>query len=226
MKENKKEIIKLLLKLSVIIAIMILAIVYYDELTHIDVRQLVASSSSEITAGLSVVGVYALKGIVFVIPASLIYISVGMAFSPLTAVIVNIAGITVEVIVSYLFGLMLGGEYVENLLKKNKGGRKLLELKEQNRQSSIFIIRLLPVFPIDFASLFFGSVKFSFPKYLILSVLGIAPRVILFTLLGDKVYDLIPMTLIIKIIIAVIPVAVIAILAKWIYSRKKNNKEQ
>ena len=226
MKENKKEIIKLLLKLSVIIAIMILAIVYYDELTHIDVRQLVASSSSEITAGLSVVGVYALKGIVFVIPASLIYISVGMAFSPLTAVIVNIAGITVEVIVSYLFGLMLGGEYVENLLKKNKGGRKLLELKEQNKQSSIFIIRLLPVFPIDFASLFFGSVKFSFPKYLILSVLGIAPRVILFTLLGDKVYDLIPMTLIIKIIIAVIPVAVIAILAKWIYSRKKNNKEQ
>ncbi len=226
MKENKKEIIKLLLKLSVIIAIMILAIVYYDELTHIDVRQLVASSSSEITAGLSVVGVYALKGIVFVIPASLIYISVGMAFSPLTAVIVNIAGITVEVIVSYLFGLMLGGEYVENLLKKNKGGRKLLELKAQNRQSSIFIIRLLPVFPIDFASLFFGSVKFSFPKYLILSVLGIAPRVILFTLLGDKVYDLIPMTLIIKIIIAVIPVAVIAILAKWIYSRKKNNKEQ
>ena len=226
MKENKKEIIKLLLKLSVIIAIMILAIVYYDELTHIDVRQLVASSSSEITAGLSVVGVYALKGIVFVIPASLIYISVGMAFSPLTAVIVNIAGITVEVIVSYLFGLMLGGEYVENLLKKNKGGRKLLELKAQNKQSSIFIIRLLPVFPIDFASLFFGSVKFSFPKYLILSVLGIAPRVILFTLLGDKVYDLIPMTLIIKIIIAVIPVAVIAILAKWIYSRKKNNKEQ
>ena len=226
MKENKKEIIKLLLKLSVIIAIMILAIVYYDELTHIDVRQLVASSSSEITAGLSVVGVYALKGIVFVIPASLIYISVGMAFSPLTAVIVNIAGITVEVIVSYLFGLMLGGEYVENLLKKNKGGRKLLELREQNRQSSIFIIRLLPVFPIDFASLFFGSVNFSFPKYLILSVLGIAPRVILFTLLGDKVYDLIPMTLIIKIIIAVIPVAVIAILAKWIYSRKKNNKEQ
>ncbi|MBR0541982.1 MAG: VTT domain-containing protein [Clostridia bacterium] len=226
MKENKKEIIKLLLKLSVIIAIMILAIVYYDELTHIDVRQLVASSSSEITAGLSVVGVYALKGIVFVIPASLIYISVGMAFSPLTAVIVNIAGISVEVIVSYLFGLMLGGEYVENLLKKNKGGRKLLELKAQNRQSSIFIIRLLPVFPIDFASLFFGSVKFSFPKYLILSVLGIAPRVILFTLLGDKVYDLIPMTLIIKIIIAVIPVAVIAILAKWIYSRKKNNKEQ
>jgi uncharacterized membrane protein YdjX (TVP38/TMEM64 family) len=186
----------------------------------------VSSSSSEVAAALSVVGIYALKGIVFVIPASLIYISVGMAFSPLTAVIVNIAGISVEVIVSYLFGLMLGGEYVENLLKKNKGGRKLLELREQNKQSSIFIIRLLPVFPIDFASLFFGSVKFSFPKYLILSVLGIAPRVILFTLLGDKVYDLIPMSLIIKIIIAVIPVLAVAIIVKWAVSRRKNTDKE
>ncbi len=226
MKENKKEILKLGLKLSIIVIIMILAIVYYDRLTNIDIRQLVSSSSSEVAAALSVVGIYALKGIVFVIPASLIYISVGMAFSPLTAVIVNMAGITVEVIVSYLFGLMLGGEYVENLLKKNKGGRKLLELREQNKQSSIFIIRLLPVFPIDFASLFFGSVKFSFPKYLILSVLGIAPRVILFTLLGDKVYDLIPMSLIIKIIIAVIPVLAVAIIVKWAVSRRKNTDKE
>ncbi len=226
MKENKKEILKLGLKLSIIVIIMILAIVYYDRLTNIDIRQLVSSSSSEVAAALSVVGIYALKGIVFVIPASLIYISVGMAFSPLTAVIVNIAGISVEVIVSYLFGLMLGGEYVENLLKKNKGGRKLLELREQNKQSSIFIIRLLPVFPIDFASLFFGSVKFSFPKYLILSVLGIAPRVILFTLLGDKVYDLIPMSLIIKIIIAVIPVLAVAIIVKWAVSRRKNTDKE
>ncbi len=225
MKENKKEILKLGLKLSIIVIIMILAIVYYDRLTNIDIRQLVSSSSSEVAAALSVVGIYALKGIVFVIPASLIYISVGMAFSPLTAVIVNIAGISVEVIVSYLFGLMLGGEYVENLLKKNKGGRKLLELKQQNKQSSVFIVRLLPVFPIDFASLFFGSVKFSFPKYFILSVLGIAPRVILFTLLGDKVYDLIPMKLIITVILALLPVAAVAILVKWIISKKKSRDE-
>jgi len=220
--EKKKEIIKLIIKLAVIAVIAALVAINYNTLTNIDIRQLVASSENELTAAATIVGIYGLKGIVFVIPASLIYISVGMAFSPLTAVAVNMLGISLEVIVSYLFGIMLGGEYVENLLKKNKGGRKLLELKEQNKQSSVFIVRLLPVFPIDFASLFFGSVRFPFPKYFILSVLGIAPRVILFTILGDKVYDLIPMKLIITVILALLPVAAVAILIKWIVSKKKS----
>ena len=223
--EKKKEIIGLIIKLAVILVIAALVAINYNTLTNIDIRRLVASSKNELAAAATIVGIYGLKGIVFVIPASLIYISVGMAFSPLKAVAVNMLGISLEVIVSYLFGIMLGGEYVENLLKKNRGGRKLLELKEQNKQSSVFIVRLLPVFPIDFASLFFGSVRFSFPKYFILSVLGIAPRVILFTILGDKVYDLIPMKLIIKIIIVLLPVAAAVILVKWLVDRKKKRNE-
>lgn len=221
MNEKKKEIVKLIIKLTVIAVIAVLVIINYNTLTNIDIRQLVSSSKNELTAGAAVVGIYGLKGIVFVIPAMLVYVSVGMAFSPVKACIVNMLGIAVEVTVSYLFGLFLGGEYVENLLKKNRGGRKILELKEQNKQSSVFIVRFLPVFPIDFTSLFFGSVKFPFPKFLIFSILGIAPRVILFTILGDKVYDYIPMKLIITIIIALLPVAAIAVLVKWFVSKKK-----
>lgn len=225
MNGKTKEILKLVIKIVVILIILVLVIMNYSTLTNIDIRALVASSKNEYTAGAAVVGIYALKGIVFVIPASLIYISVGMAFSPVKACIVNMLGIAVEVIVSYLFGLMLGGEYVEKLLLKNKGGRKLLEFREQNKQSSVFIVRFLPVFPIDFTSLFFGSVKFPFVEYFVFSLLGLVPRVILFTLLGDKVYDLIPMKLIIKIIIALLPVAAVAILVKWFVSKKKNKDE-
>ena len=225
MNEKKKEILKLVIKLAVILIILVLVIINYNTLTNIDIRQLVSSSKNELTAGAAVVGVYGLKGIVFVIPAMLVYVSVGMAFSPVKACIINMLGIAVEVTVSYLFGLFLGGEYVENLLKKNRGGRKILELKEKNGKASVFVVRFLPVFPIDFTSLFFGSVKFSFPKFLIFSILGIAPRVILFTLLGDKVYDYIPMKLIITIIIALLPVAATAILIKWFVSKKKNTDD-
>ena len=225
MNDKTKEILKLTIKIAVILLILVLVILNYNTLTNIDIRALVASSENELTAGAAVVGIYALKGIVFVIPASLIYISVGMAFSPVKACIVNMLGIAVEIIVSYVFGLLLGGEYVENLLKKNKGGRKLLELREQNKQSSVFIVRFLPVFPIDFTSLFFGSVKLPFIKYFVFSFLGLVPRVILFTILGDRVYDLIPMKLIIKIIIALLPVAAVAILVKWMISKKKNQSD-
>ena len=221
MNDKKKEILKIAVKVAIILTITVLVIINYNTLTNIDIRALVASSGSTFAAGAAIVGIYALKGIVFVIPASLIYISVGVAFSPLTAVTVNMLGIAVEVIVSYLFGLALGGEYVENLLKKNKGGRKLLELREQNKQSSVFVVRFLPVFPIDFTSLFFGSVRFPFVKYFVFSLLGLAPRVILFTILGDRVHDLIPMKLIITVIIILLPVAAATILVKWMVSKKK-----
>lgn len=225
MKDSVKDILKLIIKISVIIIIMALAIVYYDELTNIDVREIAASAQSELTATLSVIGVYLVKGVLFVIPAALVYISVGMAFSPLKAVLINIAGIAAEVSISYLIGLFLGGDYVEKMLSKNEKSKKLLELKDKYKQSTIFAVRCLPIFPIDFASLFFGSMKTGFIKYLVFSLLGLAPRIILFTILGDTIYDYIPMSLIIKIIICLIPVAVIVIVISWAVKKKKGNKE-
>ncbi len=225
MKDSVKDIIKLISKISVIIIIMTLAIVYYDELTNIDVREIAASAQSELTAALSVIGVYLIKGVLFVIPAALVYISVGMAFSPLKAVLINLAGIAAEITVSYLIGLFLGGDYVEKMLSKNEKSKKLLELKDKHKQSTVFVVRCLPVFPIDFASLFFGSMKTGFIKYLVFSLLGLAPRVILFTILGDTIYDYIPMSLIIKIIICLIPASVIGIIISWAVKKRKGNKE-
>ena len=220
LKTFSKDIIKLGLKVLLILSISAVAIVFKDELTNIDVRALVASAPSPVIAYLTVLGVYFLKGIVFIIPASLIYVSVGMAFSPAVAVTVNLLGIAVEVTVSYIIGKFLGGDYVCKLLNKNSGGKKLLELKDKNKQSSIFIVRLLPVFPIDFSSLFFGSIGFSFLKYLAVSIIGIAPRVILFTVLGDTIYDYFPMKLILKIIIFSLPFVALGTVVKWIVSQK------
>lgn len=223
--EKKKEILKAALKIAVALAVFIAVLCNYDTLTHLDMRTLAAAAPSLLAAVLTVLGVYVLKGLVFVIPASLFYISVGMAFEPLTAVAVNLAGILLEVTVSYVFGRFLGGAYITKLLQSKKGGQRILEM--QNKRSgaaSVFVMRLLPVFPIDFVSLFLGGSKYPFLKYLLLSVAGIAPRVILFTLLGDTIYDYIPMRLIITLIVIAVPVAAIAVLIRMLYRRKKSAK--
>ncbi len=223
--EKKKEILKATLKIAVALAVFIAVLCNYDTLTHLDMRTLAAAAPSLLAAILTVLGVYVLKGLVFVIPASLFYISVGMAFEPLTAVAVNLAGILLEVTVSYVFGRFLGGAYITKLLQSKKGGQRILEM--QNKRSgaaSVFVMRLLPVFPIDFVSLFLGGSKYPFVKYLLLSVAGIAPRVILFTLLGDTIYDYIPMRLIITLIVIAVPVAAIAVLIRMLYRRKKSAK--
>lgn len=223
--EKKKEILKAALKIAVALAVFIAVLCNYDTLTHLDMRTLAAAAPSLLAAVLTVLGVYVLKGLVFVIPASLFYISVGMAFEPLTAVEVNLAGILLEVTVSYVFGRFLGGAYITKLLQSKKGGQRILEM--QNKRSgaaSVFVMRLLPVFPIDFVSLFLGGSKYPFVKYLLLSVAGIAPRVALFTLLGDTIYDYIPMRLIITLIVIAVPMAAVAVLIRMLYRRKKSAK--
>jgi len=223
--EKKKEILKLILKIAVALAVFTAVLLNYDTLTHLDMRTLAAAAPSLFAALLTVLGVYVLKGLVFVIPASLFYVSVGMAFEPLTAVAVNLAGILLEVIVSYVFGLFLGGDYIGKLLQSKKGGQKILEMQaKRSGAASVFVMRLLPVFPIDFVSLFLGGSKYPCWKYLLLSVAGIAPRVILFTLLGDTIYDYIPMKLIITLILIAVPAAAVAILARVLYRRKISAK--
>ncbi len=213
-------------KIAVAAAVFITVLLFYDELTHLDVRALTAAASSVFAAALLVLGVYILKGLVFIIPAALLYIPVGMAFPSGTAVAINLAGVALEVVVSYLFGRFLGGEKIRALLQRKKGGQKILKWQEERSGSaSVFVMRLLPVFPIDFVSLFLGASHFPFWRYAVLSVLGIAPRVILFTLLGDAAYDYIPTNLILIAILIAAPAAAIGILIKTVLERRKASKE-
>lgn len=142
MKENKKELIKLISKIAVALAVFVFVLINYKELVNIDVREIVSAAPSLLPAVLSVLAIYCVKGLVLVIPASLVYISVGMAFSPLTAVLVNIAGILVEFTASYLFGLFLGGDYINKMMQKQKYGKKILEMQENKKDASVSLCAL------------------------------------------------------------------------------------
>lgn len=221
----KKELLPLLLRLAVLAVLFTAVALNYDRLVNIDVRALVDLAPGEIAAILVGIAIFFLKGLTFVIPAMLIYVSVGMAFDLGTALFISLCGIAVEVAVTYWLGRMLGGEYVNRLLKKAKGGDKLLNMQDKSKFSSLFVIRLLPVFPIDFASLFLGSIKLPFIKYMLVSVLGIAPRVIAFTLVGDRIYEIFPMDLLLKAVLVLVPVIAVVFIVMWVIKQKKKKKE-
>ena len=221
MSDKTKSTLKALLRVAVAMIIFVLAVINYDKLKNIDVRALVEGSSSVLIAILTIWGVYLTKSILFIIPASLIYISTGMAFPPLTASLISLVGIIIEVTVTYLLGLFLGGEYVNKQLEKTKAGKKILDMKLNDSFLALLPIRALPVFPIDFVSLFWGASKCGFFRYFFASVIGIMPRVVLFTILGDGIYDYIPIHLIIKTIIFSIPVGAVVYLIRHFIKLKK-----
>lgn len=226
MTAKTKESLAIASRVCVALAIFLLIVFNYDRLTHLDMRELVELAPNFASAVAALLGVYLLKSVLFVIPASLIYISIGMAFDWPTACLINMAGILLEVFASYLLGRFLGGNRVEELLRKKKGGAKLLNLNLQDKPGFIFLIRLVPAFPIDFTSLFFGAFTKPrlFPLYLLMSLLGLAPRVIAFTIVGDQIYDYLPMRFIITACMIAIPVGVVISLIRRKVQKKKSEQ--
>ena len=141
------------------------------------------------------------------------------------AVFVNLTGIFIEVSVTYFLGRFLGKDAVYKMLSKKETGRKLLAKDIQSKTSVLVSIRAIPAFPIDFVSLFYGASGCKYLKYAVLSVAGIAWRVILFTLLGDAIFKWIPLDKIILIAICCIPIGVVYYLIKKFRIEPKKAQE-
>lgn len=217
MNKSKKDLILNIIKIALAVTLVTVAAVNYKTLSTLDIRALIATASSLYVACAIILGVYFVKAILLVLPASLIYISVGLALDTKTALIVNMLGIVIEVIVTYFLGKFLGKNAVEKKLRGTKGGDKLLAMKDKNKNVATLIIRFIPAFPIDFSSLFMGAFDFKFLPYFFCSVAGLAPRVIGFTILGDGLYEVLkivpPKYIAIAVAIAV-PIAVGVIVFK------------
>lgn len=225
---NKKKIINII-KIVVAAAIIITAAVNYKTLSTLDIRELISSASSIYIAAAIILGVYFVKAVLLVLPASLIYISVGLALDWKTALVINLLGIVIEVITTYFLGKFLGKEAVEKKLRGTKGGDRLLSMRDKNKNTATFIIRFVPVFPIDFSSLFMGAFDFKFLPYFICSFVGLAPRVIGFTILGDGLYDvlkIIPPKYIAIAVAVAVPIAVAVVIIKKKKSRKPEHEKK
>ena len=225
MENRKKETIGIILRALVAMILFVVAIVNYDKLSGLDVEALLSQFDRTGVIVAVVLALYFIKGLIFVLPASVIYVAVGVILDTWLAVGVNVFGIVIEILAAYFLGRFLGKDYVHRLLSKKEAGKKILATNFQDKKWLIFVTRLLPIFPIDFLSLFFGATKSNGIMHFILSVAGLAPRVILFTIIGDNLFKWIPMDKLIFIIICCIPVGVAVYLVKKLVLDKKKRKE-
>lgn len=224
---KKKDIALIILRCVTALVLFAVAIVYYEELSTIDVGSIVSVTDSLGMMICIILAIYLVKALVFVVPASLVYVAVGAIMSPFVAVAVNLTGIFIEVSVTYFLGRFLGKDAVYSLLSKKEIGRKILSKDIGNKASVLVGIRAIPAFPIDFISLFYGASGCKYFKYALFSVAGISWRVILFTILGDAIFKWIPMDKIILVAICLIPVGVVYyLLKKFRFDVKKQERKK
>ena len=215
-----KQIASTALKILIPVAIFLVILFNYDTLQNLDVGALVDAAPSVWAAYAIVLGVYALKAILFVIPASMVYLSVGGAFPTAVAVALNCLGIALEITLSFLLGRFLGGDKVDKMLRGKKGYEKLEKFKSKGRYAFVFLLRFSS-FPIDFGSLFFGASGFAFPSYFFMSLCGILPRVIVMTILGHGLFEFIDMKYILIGVLCVLPVILIYFVVNAVRKKKQ-----
>lgn len=129
------------------------------------------------------------KSLTVMFPVAVIYVVTGILFTPFVAILINILGISISFAYSYWIGYMSEGNIREQLMIRYKKLEKVDTLMKNNEWVATFIVRIVGIVPLDMVSMFLGSMKLSFSKYMTASILGALPILVTTTLIGITVRD-------------------------------------
>jgi len=112
-----------------------------------------------------------------------------VVFPTFNALLVNVTGVLIMLTVKYRIGQSVGGGSARRLLSKNALSKFLVELEGDGNPWLLFVCRLIPAFPINPVSQMYGSMNFDFRRFTILSFLGMAPKILSYTVIGHNVFN-------------------------------------
>ena len=178
---KKIDLIKKIFGIAILVGLIILVL---PHLRTVSVEDIVENTPTSIPlAALSFLIFFSLKAIVILIPMAVLYTSVGIVFPPIWAFVIAYLGVSLTLSIGYFNGKRLGEEKVELLLKKYPKLDRYMKKRRGNLTYFCFFSRLIP-FPFDIFSMFAGATKIPFLKYLLMSLLGLTPKLILFVFTG------------------------------------------
>lgn len=162
----------------------------YEEFLRIlaDFEDAVASIPIKELVILAILLIYLAKSIL-PIPTSAVCVIAGMVFPTYQAVIINIAGYILLITIKYVWGKHLGRGYVYKILSRYDNIQQLMESDKKFKDGLLFGLRIVPNMPINTVSQVYGAMRFSYKKFIFLSVLGFLPRIISYSMVGRHVYN-------------------------------------
>ena len=186
--KNKKQSaldIARCLPLLIIVAFAVLYFVFRDKITADNIKDMVPKTASLAVLFMMLIG--AMKGLSVFCPFVLIELIGTLIFKDkVIAILVNTAAIASSFTAAYLVGRCSGSIMVDKLREKYPKFNDFYSLIKRNSLFSVFALRIVGVLPMDVVSMYMGASKICYPKYLVLSLLGAAPDLILETIIGAE----------------------------------------
>ena len=132
---------------------------------------------------------FAFKSVTFVIYGSILYAVSGILFPLPFALLLNMIGSAVMATLPFLIGRKKGSGLLIKLTEKYPKLSVLRELPCENSFFLSMIIRLMGCLPGDVVSMYFGASGIRYREYIMGTLTGLAPSVIVFTIMGMSADD-------------------------------------
>lgn len=135
-------------------------------------------------AALLLLFLYGAKSLSVVFPLSLLYVASGVIFPLWMAWGVNLLGLCICVTLPYWVGRISGREMAESIRRTYPKAEKVSRIATQNGVFTAYLLRVLGILPGDLMSILLGAMGMTYRGYLIGSLLGLLPGMLIQTALG------------------------------------------
>lgn len=166
----------------------LLLYLFWEDIQALQIQKIVNDIDNTMIASLIILGAFSIKSLFFFLPLFLIFISAGMILPVIPAALLSILGITIEFSLTYLYGYFLGTDLVENIVSRSSKFEEILKYRSSNNIKVAFFFRLVPVMP-EAVSLVLGATGNNYIEYILASVMGVIPKLLIFVSIGNAIVN-------------------------------------
>lgn len=171
-------------------------------------------------------GIALLSGLMF--PITPLFFATAAVFDPLPAMLLGMAGCLAAASVNFAVGRLLGRDAVERIAGERVD--RLSQRLARNGLVNVALLRLLPVSPFPLVNMVIGASRVRFRDYLIGTAIGMAPGIVLISLLTDLARGLIlsasPLRAVILAAVILAVVAVIWLIRRHVKKGRSRGREE
>lgn len=204
--------------------------VYQEKL--LEAEQFIQSLGISWKFVLTMLIVFLVRTFIPFLAVSAICVLTGAVLPSYWALIVNFLGIIIMMSIKYFEGMKFGSGNAWKIISKNERARKIIESSGKVNKALLFALRLIPGFPLGSVSRIYGSLKFPYWRFILLSAAGFAPKLLSYTFMGTNVFDPLSSAFLVPLMIALtisgaslLCVNLIWLLVEKSVSSSKKNKD-
>ena len=144
----------------------------YDEYLYVlqDFEMRVAALQSRWLIFVVIFLLFLLRSLSMMYPYPMIFIITAMVFPPYQSFFINLAGMAFTFAFRYYTGYEMGEGTINFALKKYPAILNAMEEDGKGNPIILLALRMVPSLPINTISHFYGSLEYSFPRYMLISL--------------------------------------------------------